>query len=68
MNSSKTSLEILPSAAPTHVLIADGGRPSFVSTERDPFVALEDLMVVVAALCPVWPSRPTFAGMPPSRL
>lgn len=29
---------------------------------RDPFAALDDLMVVVDALCPRWPARSTAAG------
>lgn len=29
-------------------------------TADDPFKALEDLMVVVEALCPTWPTRETF--------
>lgn len=26
---------------------------------RDPYAALDDLMCVIEALCPVWPPRPT---------
>jgi hypothetical protein len=44
-------------------LVADGGLPSTpLETGRDPFQMLDDLMVVIEALCPVWPSRPTFEG------
>lgn len=36
--------------------------------ERDPCETLDELLVVVEALCSDWPSRPTFAGMPPGLL
>jgi hypothetical protein len=46
---------------PPTPLTADGGLPAApVETGRDPFRALDELMVVVEALCPVWPERPTF--------
>jgi hypothetical protein len=32
------------------------------ATGRDPFEALDDLMVVIEALCPVWPSRAIFSS------
>lgn len=48
-----------PTDAP---LIADGGLPSAAPASEDPFAALDDLMAVVEALCPVWPARKTFAG------
>jgi hypothetical protein len=35
---------------------------------RDPFEALDDLMVVVEALCPTWPRRESFGPMPDVRL
>jgi hypothetical protein len=31
-------------------------------TSRDPFEALDDLMTVIEALCPVWPNRETFSS------
>ena len=37
-------------------------------TIRDPFEALDDLMVVVEALCPAWPWRESFGPMPDVRL
>lgn len=37
-----------------------GGIVASVSSERDPFEVLDDLMVVIEALCPVWPHRETF--------
>lgn len=52
MNSPENSLQ--PFAA-------EGGLPPGpIDSGRDPFRALDDLMVVVEALCPVWPDRPTF--------
>ena len=32
-----------------------------VATSRDPLEALDDLMTVIEALCPVWPSREIFS-------
>ena len=32
------------------------------ATNRDPFEALDDLMTVIEALCPVWPSREIFSS------
>lgn len=32
------------------------------ATSRDPFEALDDLMTVIEALCPVWPSREIFSS------
>lgn len=44
-------------------LVEDGGLPwKSPQTPGDPFVALDDLMCVVEALCPAWPDRPTFEG------
>ena len=43
-------------------LVLDAGLPnSRVDSARDPFEALDDLMTVVEALCPRWPSRGTFS-------
>jgi hypothetical protein len=30
------------------------------ASSRDPFDALDDLMTVIEALCPVWPNRELF--------
>jgi hypothetical protein len=35
--------------------------PVPTATSRDPFEALDDLMTVVEALCPVWPNREIFS-------
>ncbi len=43
-------------------LTADGGLQERPVSDRDPFEILDDLMLVVEALCPVWPERPTFEG------
>jgi hypothetical protein len=32
------------------------------TTSRDPFEALDDLMTVIEALCPVWPNRAIFSS------
>jgi len=39
---------------------AEGGMAHRPPTADDPFKALEDLMVVVEALWPTWPTRETF--------
>ncbi len=51
------------SAIPTtRLLIGEGGIVTAVSSERDPFELLDDLMVVVEGLCDEWPQRGTFVG------
>jgi hypothetical protein len=40
--------------------VAEGGLPAVPQREDDPYRALDDLMVVVEALCPVCPQRGTF--------
>jgi hypothetical protein len=52
MSSSETSAE--PPFA------ADGGVEPLRRVELDPYRALDELMAVVEALCPVWPERETF--------
>lgn len=39
---------------------AEGGLRRVPKREEDPFRALDDLMVVVEALCPTWPERRPF--------
>jgi len=41
-------------------VVAEGGLKASPTPANDPFEALDDLMVVVEALCPRWPARPTF--------
>lgn len=55
-------------AARDAVLVADGGIRIPRDTVQDPFAALDDLMVVVEALCPRWPPREIFGPMPDLRL
>lgn len=38
----------------------DGGIKPPVVPDEDPYRTLDDLMAVVEALCPVWPSRDVF--------
>ena len=40
---------------------ADGGLAPRPSVEEDPYRALDDLMTVVEALCPVWSPRAVFS-------
>jgi hypothetical protein len=49
-------------------LAAAGGVTEASLASREPFAALDDLMVVVEALCPQWPERATFGPMPELRL
>jgi hypothetical protein len=54
MNSSK---------APTEQPFANAGGISVPATsEKDPYRALDDLMSVVEALCPIWPQREPFVS------
>ena len=68
MNSSPMHAEPDGSAAPRIVLVAGGGVPATAPCHRDPFEALDDLVVVVEALCPTWPEREICGSMPDMRL
>jgi hypothetical protein len=46
---------VTPADAP---LAASGGLPADPAPVQDPFDALDALMSVIEALCPVWPERP----------
>lgn len=43
-------------------LAGDGGVVILPNTEREPYEALDDLMSVVEAFCPVWPARGISGG------
>jgi hypothetical protein len=44
-------------------IASDGGITHVpAATDRDPFEALDDLMTVIEALCPVWPHREIFSS------
>lgn len=49
-------------------MVAEGGVTSPITPPVDPFQALDDLMVVVEELCPVWPEREPFANEARNRL
>jgi hypothetical protein len=49
---------------PAVIFAAEGGIPIEVASVSDPYTALDDLMYVVEALCPVWPERGTFVEGP----
>lgn len=51
-----------------HFFAGSGGGVAPVNSERDPFETLDDLMVVIEALCPVWPQRDTFENATQLRL
>jgi hypothetical protein len=46
-----------PSEPKTALLAGSGGVVVAVHGEREPYEALDDLMCVVEAFCPVWPDR-----------
>jgi hypothetical protein len=68
MASLRRSTELAATASAPVLLAADGGAPANALRDRDPFEALDDLMVVVEALCPTWPPRRGFGSMPDMRL
>jgi hypothetical protein len=43
-----------------HILVAEGGLPYEHKNSSDPFQDLDELMVVVEALCTTWPQRALF--------
>lgn len=67
MNCSPNSADSEQAPQPT-VLVADGGVQMPRNPSPDPFAALDDLMVVVEALCPRWPEREGFGPMHDLRL
>jgi hypothetical protein len=46
----------------TQPLFEEGGMTVPLRSERDPYELLDDLMVVVEQLCPVWPPRGPFSS------
>ncbi len=42
------------------LFVRDAGLSAPVRREEDPYRALDELMVAVEALCPVWPRRDVF--------
>jgi hypothetical protein len=51
-----------PNNSDQPLLASDAGVPASPPDTRDPFAALDDLMAVVDALCPRWPTRRTATG------
>jgi hypothetical protein len=49
-------------------MVAEGGVTAPITAPVDPFQALDDLMVVIEELCPVWPEREPFANEARNRL
>lgn len=68
MNSSPPSTDAQPTEPRRDLLVAGAGIRVPVQTGQDPFEALDDLMVVIEALCPTWPLREPFGTMPDIRL
>jgi hypothetical protein len=54
------SVESNPPQGAEPLLVAEGGVSAAPVSNRDPYEVLDDLMVVVEALCPRWPERETF--------
>jgi hypothetical protein len=68
MKSSPRLVDLLRDRSEPQWLVSDGGVTVNVRDPREPFAALDDLMVVVEALCPAWPPRDPFGPMPDLRL
>ena len=45
-----------------HIIAAEGGVTTPIESDRDPYERLDDLMVVLEALCPGYPEREPFTG------
>ena len=56
------------SGPPYDIIAADGGVTMPIESDRDPYERLDDLMVVVEALCPRYPDREPFTGTEVFRL
>jgi hypothetical protein len=48
--------------APEAPIAGEGGVAAPFLDQRDPYQALDELMVVVEALCPTWPPRTATAA------
>lgn len=68
MNSSLPSTDAQPIGPRRDLLVGGAGIRVPVEPVWDPFEALDDLMVVIEALCPTWPLREPFGTMPDVRL
>ena len=68
MKSSQPNPDVDARLEPSTVLVADGGAPAVSTVCRDPYEALDDLMMLVEALCPSWPPREGFGSMDNLRL
>lgn len=62
MKYSVPSTDNVAASAPAHHLVGEGGIVTTIPSDRDPYEILDELMVVVEALCPQWPPRGTFVG------
>lgn len=68
MKSSQANPDVDVGVEPPILLVADGGAPAVSTGCRDPYEALDDLMMLVEALCPSWPPREGFGSMDNLRL
>jgi hypothetical protein len=64
----KSSMKHTDAGRDQHVLVGAGGLPRQGAPAADPFADLDDLMVVIEALCPVWPDRPPAGPVTDMRL
>jgi hypothetical protein len=54
------NFSVKPNETAQQPLAEAGGIPAAHPPVKDPFAQLEDLMIVIEALCPKWPARPIF--------
>jgi hypothetical protein len=57
-----TALDPDPGSSLDQPLVGSGGVKTRPTVHGDPYKALDDLMVVVEQLCPVWPPRELFSS------
>jgi hypothetical protein len=50
------------SSSDEYIFVAEGGFPYGHTNSPDPYQDLDELMVVVEALCVTWPQRALFQG------
>jgi hypothetical protein len=68
MKSSQPNPEVGAPLEPQTLLVAEGGAPAVSTGCRDPYEALDDLMLLVETLCPAWPPREGLGPMDTLRL
>lgn len=64
----KSSIQPADTGCGEPLLAGEGGLPRQYPPGSDPFADLDDLMVVIEALSPVWPDRAPMGPMTDMRL